>query len=43
MLTGAEIEAGVESGFVHLAGAFPRGVADRCRARLWQVTGCDPK
>lgn len=42
MLTGAEIEAFVEDGFVHLAGAFPRAVADRCRAQLWQATGCDP-
>ncbi|MGH3672924.1 MAG: hypothetical protein ACRDSH_20205 [Pseudonocardiaceae bacterium] len=42
ILTGAEIEAFVESGFVHLAGAFPRAVADRCRAQLWQATGCDP-
>jgi hypothetical protein len=32
----------LETGFVHLRGAFPRAVADECRAILWETTGCSP-
>lgn len=42
MLTDEEIEAFVRDGFVRVAGAFPRAVADECRAELWAATGCDP-
>src|SRR5204863_2169532 len=31
-----------ETGFLHLRGAFPRAVADQCRAILWEKTGCSP-
>jgi hypothetical protein len=42
MLTNNDVEAFVEDGFVRLGGAVPRAVADRCRAELWEATGCDP-
>lgn len=42
MLTGEEVEAFVEAGFVRVAGAVPRSLADRCRAELWEATGCSP-
>lgn len=42
MLSHAEIEEFVENGFVRLAGAVPRPLADRCRDELWAATGCDP-
>lgn len=42
MLTDQEVDAFVENGFVRVAGAVPRAVADRCRAELWEATGCDP-
>jgi hypothetical protein len=42
MLADEELEAFVQDGFVRLDGAVPRTVADRCRAELWQATGCDP-
>lgn len=29
-------------GFVHLPEAFPRSLADECRAFLWRATGLDP-
>ncbi|MFI0349674.1 phytanoyl-CoA dioxygenase family protein [Actinomadura sp. 9N407] len=32
----------IENGFVHLEEAFPRELADECRAILWRDTGCDP-
>ncbi|TDC15374.1 phytanoyl-CoA dioxygenase [Streptomyces sp. 8K308] len=42
VLTRAQIEEFVENGFVRVAGAVPTDVADRCRAELWEATGCDP-
>jgi hypothetical protein len=36
-----DVDEFVERGFVRLRGAFPRSVADRCRAILWRATGCD--
>lgn len=42
VLSDQEIEEFVESGFVLVEGAFTRAVADRCRALLWEATGCDP-
>jgi hypothetical protein len=38
----AEVQQFVRSGFVRLNDAFPRAVADECRAILWRDTGCDP-
>ena len=42
VLTADEIEQFVDNGFVYLPEAFPRSVADECRAFLWRETGCDP-
>lgn len=42
MLSQAQVERFVQDGFVHPPGAFPRPVADECRAILWAKTGCDP-
>lgn len=42
VLTAHEIERFVTDGFVHLPGAFPRPVAEECRAFLWRETGLDP-
>lgn len=41
-LTAEEIERFVTDGFVHIPEAFPRSVADECRAILWRETGLDP-
>ncbi|WP_221762755.1 phytanoyl-CoA dioxygenase family protein [Nonomuraea sp. WAC 01424] len=41
-LTADQIEQFVTDGFVHLPAAFPRSVADECRAFLWRETGLDP-
>lgn len=41
-LTDADIERFVTDGFVPLRGAFPRELADTCRAILWRDTGADP-
>jgi hypothetical protein len=35
------VEELAHEGFVKLEGAFPRSVADACRAILWRDTGCD--
>jgi hypothetical protein len=37
----AQIERFIRDGAIKLPGAFPRDVADRCRAILWEATGCD--
>ena len=29
-------------GFIRLDNAFPKEIADECRAILWEVSGCDP-
>jgi hypothetical protein len=41
VLTPEDVEQFVTQGAIRLPGAFPRAVADECRARLWQATGCD--
>lgn len=41
-LTAAQIESFIVDGFVRIDEAFPREVADECRAILWTATGCDP-
>lgn len=38
----AQIEQFVRDGFVKIDNAFPRELADECRAILWRDTGCDP-
>ncbi|HEU4535160.1 MAG TPA: phytanoyl-CoA dioxygenase [Polyangiaceae bacterium] len=41
---GAEqLEQFIVEGFVRLDHAFPRALADECRAILWADTGCDPQ
>jgi hypothetical protein len=42
VLTAQEIERFMSDGFVRLPEAFPRAVADECRAFLWRETGLDP-
>jgi phytanoyl-CoA dioxygenase PhyH len=42
-LTDSEVERFITEGFVHLADAFPREVANAGRALLWAATGCDPE
>ena len=42
MLTADQIERFAEEGFVKIARAFPRALADQARAVLWKETGCDP-
>jgi hypothetical protein len=37
----AQIRQFIDDGYVKIAGAFPRGVADEARAILWRDTGCD--
>jgi hypothetical protein len=37
----AEVEQFVTDGAIALRGAFPRELADECRAILWRTTGCD--
>jgi hypothetical protein len=41
-LSDAQIEQFIRDGFVRIDGAFPRDLADECRAILWRDTGCDP-
>jgi Phytanoyl-CoA dioxygenase (PhyH) len=38
----SQIESFIRNGFVKLANAFPREVAEEARAILWRDTGCDP-
>jgi hypothetical protein len=42
VLTAEEIERFIADGFVHVPEAFPRALADECRAFLWRETGLDP-
>lgn len=42
MLTAREVERFISDGFVCLPEAFPRKLADACRAFLWRETGLDP-
>jgi hypothetical protein len=41
-LTEAEIARFIQEGVVRVPAAFPRELADRCRAILWRDTGSDP-
>ncbi|WP_199432341.1 phytanoyl-CoA dioxygenase family protein [Qaidamihabitans albus] len=43
ILTDEQVERFVDDGFVRLAGAFPRRVADECAEILWRETGFDPE
>jgi len=36
------IDRFIADGFVRIERAFPRALADECRAILWKDTGCDP-
>jgi hypothetical protein len=42
VLTAQEVERFITDGFVRLPAAFPRALADECRAFLWRETGLDP-
>ena len=42
MLGEAQVEQFIRDGFVRIAEAFPRSLADEARAILWRDTGCDP-
>ncbi|XVQ09317.1 phytanoyl-CoA dioxygenase family protein [Spirillospora sp. CA-255316] len=42
MLDDAQVDAFMEDGFVRIAGAFPRRLADECRAIIWRDLGADP-
>jgi len=42
VLTAAEVERFIDDGFAYLPEAFPRALADECRAFLWRETGLDP-
>jgi hypothetical protein len=41
-LTPAQVERFIAQGFVRLDDAFPREIAEECRAILWRDTACDP-
>jgi hypothetical protein len=41
-LSDAQIQQFIQEGFVRIDRAFPRELADECRAILWRDTGCDP-
>lgn len=41
-LSPAQIDRFIADGFVRLDSAFPKVLADECRAILWRATGCDP-
>src|SRR5690606_23447084 len=40
-LTPEQIARFIADGFVRLDDAFPRELAEACRAILWRATGCD--
>ena len=40
-LSDAQITQFIHEGFVKVPNAFPREIADQCRAILWRDTGCD--
>lgn len=42
VLTAEEVEGFISDGFAYLPEAFPRDLADQCRAFLWRETGLDP-
>ncbi|WP_026411557.1 phytanoyl-CoA dioxygenase family protein [Actinomadura oligospora] len=37
-----DVESFIQDGFVRVAEAFPRDVADEARALLWEASGCSP-
>lgn len=41
-LSAAQIDSFIADGFIRIDNAFPRDVADACRAILWPLTGCNP-
>jgi phytanoyl-CoA dioxygenase PhyH len=41
-LSDAQIDQFITDGYVRIADAFPRQMADEARAILWRDTGCDP-
>ena len=41
-MNSVDVDAFVESGFIRVRGAFPRELADECRASLWRTIGCSP-
>jgi hypothetical protein len=41
-LSPAQIDSFISDGFVRIDGAFPRAIANECRAILWPLTGADP-
>jgi hypothetical protein len=40
-VTGVDVDRFIDDGYVHLPGALPRELADRCRALLWEQIGLD--
>jgi len=42
VFTAEQVERFVSEGYLHLPEAFPRSLADECRALLWRETGLDP-
>lgn len=42
VLSDDQVTCFIQDGFVHVPGAFPRPVADECRAILWHKTGLNP-
>jgi hypothetical protein len=42
VLSDVQIQQFIDDGFVKLADAFPRHLAEEARAILWRDTGCDP-
>jgi hypothetical protein len=42
MLSDEQVRRFIEDGFVRVAGAFPREIANAGREALWQATGCNP-
>lgn len=40
-MSNSQIQQFIRDGFVKIEAAFPRGLADECRAILWRDTGCD--
>ena len=41
-LSPEQINQFINDGYIKIEGAFPREIADECRAILWKETGCDP-
>jgi hypothetical protein len=41
-LSAAHVDQFIHEGFVRIDAAFPRDVAEACRALLWRASGCEP-